>query len=198
MQVVSKLHRRQWLGVAEKLRDGYWLFKTRFYYRPQFAEVGRNSVIIKPMLIRNPKGISIGANSRIRDGARIEVVDRPGCDPGRLVIGENVRIEQSVHIVCCDTITIGDNVTITPGCVIVDTSHPEFTRGAHRAEVVDGKPSHVIIGDNVFLGARTIVLPNVTIGHNSVIGAGSIVSRDVPANSVASGSPARTSRQIGT
>ena len=186
----------QWIGVVSKISDVYWKSKTLIYYRPQFASIGAGSSVKKPVLIRNPKGITLGSNTFISDGARLEVVDRAGLTPGRLTIGSNVRIEQMVHIVCCDTVTIGDNVTITPGCVIVDTSHPTDVSAEHRADTVDGAPSHVVIGDNVFLGARTIVLPNVTIGANSVVGAGSVVTKDIPPNSIANGVPARIVRTI--
>ena len=54
----------------------------------------------------------------------------------------------------------------------------------------------VVIGDNVWLGANTIVLPGVTIGENSVIGAGSVVTKDIPANVVAFGSPCKVYREI--
>lgn len=193
---VSKFKRMQFIGVTNKLRDGYWTVKTALYYRPQFASIGRRSAIAKPLLIRNPRGISIGANTRIRDGARLEVVDREGLTPGRLVIGSHVRIEQYVHIVCCDRVSIGDNVTITPGCVIVDTSHPTDISDQHRAESIERASTHVTIGNNVFLGARTIVLPGVTIGDNSVIGAGSVVTKDIPANSIANGVPAKVIKRI--
>lgn len=89
----------------------------------------------------------------------------------------------------CWLISIGDNVTLAPRVHILahDASTKTFL-GFTRIGLVS-------IGDNVFIGAGSIILPNVTIGSNVIIGAGSIVTRDIPDNSLAVGNPARV---IGT
>ena len=85
----------------------------------------------------------------------------------------------------CYHITIGDNVTLAPRVHVVahDASICIFT-GKTRA-------SNVVLGNNVFVGAGSIILPGVHIGNRVIIGAGSIVTQDVPDNSVAAGNPAR-------
>lgn len=85
----------------------------------------------------------------------------------------------------CWLIEIGDNVTMAPRVHILchDASTKEFLNYT--------KIGRVTIGDNVFLGAESVVLPGVTIGSNVVIGANSTVTHDIPAGSVAAGSPAR-------
>lgn len=85
----------------------------------------------------------------------------------------------------CWLITIGDNVTMAPRVHILchDASTKQFLGYT--------KIGRVNIGDNVFIGAESVVLPGVTIGDNVIIGANSTVTRDIPANSVAAGSPAR-------
>lgn len=85
----------------------------------------------------------------------------------------------------CWLIEIGDNVTIAPHAQILahDASMHHATGYTYIAPVT--------IGNNVFIGAGSIVLPGVTIGDNVVIGAGSVVSRDIPSDSVAVGAPAR-------
>jgi acetyltransferase-like isoleucine patch superfamily enzyme len=98
-----------------------------------------------------------------------------------------------VHIVCHCAVTIGDRVSITPYCVIVDTVHPyDPPDGAAKigARLPDA-PSHVSIGEGSFIGAHSVILPNVTIGRYCVIGAGSVVSGDLPDYAVAAGAPAR-------
>ncbi len=90
----------------------------------------------------------------------------------------------------CWHIRVGDNVTLAPRVHILahDASTGLFL-GYTRV-------ANVSIGNNVFIGAGTIVLPGVTIGNNVVIGAGSIVSMDIPDNSVAVGSPARVVKSL--
>jgi len=85
----------------------------------------------------------------------------------------------------CWLIEIGDNVTLAPRVHILchDASTKQFLKYT--------KIGRVNIGDNVFIGAESVVLPGVTIGHNVVIGANSTVTHDIPDNSVAVGSPAR-------
>jgi acetyltransferase-like isoleucine patch superfamily enzyme len=113
-----------------------------------------------------------------------------------LSIGDDVNIEQNVHIVCHERIRIGNNVSITGNCAIVDVSHPvdAIERGIKIGDAIDPAPGEVNIGDNCFIGFGSIILPGVTIGENCVIGAGSVVTRDIPPNSIASGAPARVIR----
>ncbi|WP_308203244.1 DapH/DapD/GlmU-related protein [Georgenia satyanarayanai] len=88
-------------------------------------------------------------------------------------------------------ITIGDDCLIGHNAVIATLQHD--IDPARRGGL---EPSPVVIGSNVWLGANVTVLPGVTIGEDAVIGAGSVVTRDVPAESVAVGSPARVVRSI--
>lgn len=90
----------------------------------------------------------------------------------------------------CWHIKIGDNVTMAPRVHIL--AHDASTKMLLNYTRV----SNVKIGNNVFIGAGTIVLPGVTIGNNVVIGAGSVVSKDIPNNSVAVGSPAKVIKSI--
>lgn len=169
----------------------FWKIISILYYSHRFGSLGRGSFIRRPLALINGRGISIGTDSFIRDGARLETIRRPGMAPGRMIIGNNVSIEQDAHIVACDTVTIGNFVAIAPRCTIVDTTHPVGVEAdGNRATQIDLQRSFITIGDRAFLGANVIVLPGVTIGENSIIGAGSLVSRDIPANCVAVGSPA--------
>jgi acetyltransferase-like isoleucine patch superfamily enzyme len=111
----------------------------------------------------------------------------------RLRIGNRVNIEQGVHIVCQGSVTIEDEVAITPFCVIVDTYHPHDPPDMPPrigARLPD-KPTYVSIGRGSFIGAHSVILPNVRIGRGCVIGAGSVVTRDIPDYAVAAGVPAR-------
>ena len=199
MSHLAKFKRFRALGVTTRLRLVYWRMKSRFYFAPQFESFGRRSVIEKPLLIENVAGITIGDDCSIRPGARLEVVDRPRHTLGRIRLGDRVSIEQNVHISACDLVEIEDDVCVSAGVVIVDTSHPTGVPGdGSRVRHISEAPSFVKIGRRVFIGANSVILPNVSIGENSVIGAGSVVARDIPANCVAAGSPARVVKVIPT
>jgi acetyltransferase-like isoleucine patch superfamily enzyme len=92
-----------------------------------------------------------------------------------------------------DSITIGAHTSIGPGVFMISSDH-DITAGAQinvaHADAGGAKGS-IHIGSNCWLGAKVIVLKNVTIGDGAVIGAGSVVTKDIPANAVAVGNPAR-------
>ncbi|WP_438765724.1 sugar O-acetyltransferase [Kushneria sp. TE3] len=90
-------------------------------------------------------------------------------------------------------ITIGRDVQIGPNVQLLTPTHP-LDAQARRDKLEAGAP--IVIHDNVWLGGGVIVLAGVTIGENSVIGAGAVVTRDIPANVVAVGNPARVIRQL--
>jgi acetyltransferase-like isoleucine patch superfamily enzyme len=169
---------------------------TGTFYRPMFAEIGSGSVIYRPLLLANTECMRLGRRVLVRGGARLEVVRHGQEWTPSLEIGDDVNIEQNVHIVCHDRVRIGDRVSITGNCAIVDVNHPHEAAfsGGKIGETIDPRRSHVTIGSNTFLGFGTVVLPNVTIGRNCLIGAGSVVSADIPDDSVAAGAPARVVR----
>jgi maltose O-acetyltransferase len=97
--------------------------------------------------------------------------------------------------VCLDvaTVTIGDDVQIGPNVQLLTPTHP-LDPGPRRDKWEAAQP--IVIGDNVWLGGGVIVCPGVTIGADTVVGAGSVVVRDLPAGVVAVGSPARVVREL--
>lgn len=175
------------------LRNMYRRLVTRVFYRPIFGALGSGSVIYPPLLLANTEHAWLGRNVLVRAGVRMEVVLHGQSWVPRLQIGDDVNIEQNVHIVCHDSVTIADRVSITGNCAIVDTTHPHAAclAGMKIGDCVDSARSRVVIGENTFLGFGAVVLPNVTIGRNCMIGAGSVVASDIPDNSVAVGIPAR-------
>lgn len=115
---------------------------------------------------------------------------------GTVKIGNNVGMG-SVCIMCVKEITIGDDCTIGANVIIVDTDgHSIYAseRKNHSALGAKSKPIH--IGNDVFIGVNSVILKGVAIGDNAVIGAGSIVNCDIPANEIWGGNPARFLRKI--
>jgi acetyltransferase-like isoleucine patch superfamily enzyme len=154
--------------------------------------MGHGSVIYNPLLITHPECIDIGERTQIRDGIRLEVVCDPYGRKPRLSIGSDTGIEQNVHIVCHSQVSIGNAVAITASCAIVDVTHPfrDVTSTLKIGDRIADEDSFVEIGDGAFLGYGAVILPKVRIGRGAVIGANSVVTKDVPDFGVAAGSPA--------
>lgn len=116
------------------------------------------------------------------------------CDYGDNVrLGARVYANHNLVILDCAPVTIGDDVFLGPNVVLSTAGHPiDAETRVTGAEFA--KP--VTIGDRVWLGANVVVVPGVTIGANTTIGAGSVVTKDVPANCVAAGNPCRVLRTL--
>lgn len=116
------------------------------------------------------------------------------CDYGyNISVGLNFYANHNLVILDGAPVKFGDNVFIAPNCGFYTAGHPidpaERNKGLEYA-----KP--ITVGNNVWIGANVCVLPGVSIGDNSVIGAGSVVIKDIPANSVAVGNPCKVVKNI--
>ena len=139
-------------------------------------------------LIANEGKFRIGNNLQIR---AIQFRQEISCLRGaELIIGNNVFINHGVNICATKSIVIGDNVHIADLVMMHDTNFHEVEEG----KGITTKP--IKIGDNAWIGARSIILPGIEIGKNSVIAAGSIVTKSVPENCLVAGVPAKILKHL--
>ena len=116
------------------------------------------------------------------------------CDYGKnLFLGSNITINYNVTILDIRKVTIGDYTMIGPGTLISTVGHTLSPKG-RRSHASFAKP--INIESDVWIGGNVVILPGITIGRGSVIGAGSVVTKDIPPFSVAVGSPARVIKTI--
>lgn len=116
------------------------------------------------------------------------------CDYGyNIEIGENFFANYNFTVLDVGKVRIGKNVQIAPNVSIYTAGHPLHpdSRNSGYEYGID-----ITIGDNVWIGGNTCIVPGVTIGDNVVIGAGSVVTKDIPANMIAVGNPCRVIREI--
>lgn len=120
--------------------------------------------------------------------------------PVHMAYGCNVhmgtRVYANFNLVIVDdiTVTIGNQVMFGPNVTISATGHPVYPEYRHKGAHFS---LPVTIGNGVWIGANTTILPGVTIGDNAVIGAGSVVTKDIPANTLALGVPCKVKKEIG-
>ena len=126
-------------------------------------------------LILNKCGKNVNIENKAVFSSRVELGDRSGIGAGSLVAGKCI---------------IGNDVMMGPNCIIYTTNHKidDVTVPMNTQGNAEEKP--VTIGDDVWIGSRVIILPGVKIGSHSVIGAGAIVTKDVPEYAIAAGNPA--------
>jgi acetyltransferase-like isoleucine patch superfamily enzyme len=165
--------------------------------REAYAAFGADSIIAPPARITCPHRIEIGERVVIMPGAWLSVFEEHQgrrYEP-RLRIGDGVEIGQGVVIACIGLIEIGADVLAGDRVFIGDTYHdfhaPDIPVG--QQPMVDPRP--VRIGRGAFLGIGAIILPGVTIGENGYVGAGAVVTEDVPDRCVVVGNPARVVRR---
>lgn len=116
------------------------------------------------------------------------------CDYGyNIEIGENFYSNVNCVILDGAKVTFGDNVFIAPNCGFYTAGHP-FDVSQRNSGLEYARP--ITIGNNVWIGAQVCVLPGVTIGDDCVIGAGSVVNKDIPSGSLAVGNPCRVIRKL--
>lgn len=155
--------------------------------------INQSSLILGKAFVSQSYREHITSSGRIVlcDGTRIMALDE-----GKIHFGNDVRIGEQTYIYAQQQISIGDHVLIGPRCYIIDCDYDltDTNKCIHNA----GKNSSPIsIGSNVWLGAHVVILRGVTIGDGCVIGAGAIVTKDIPPYSIAVGNPARVVRTRG-
>jgi acetyltransferase-like isoleucine patch superfamily enzyme len=138
--------------------------------------------------IRNAGSMRIGRE--FWAGGRVTRVQLATQRTGTLVIGDYVGMNEGVQIMAVREVTIGDHTLIGDYVAIHDSDFHQLAPG------LPVKTAPVRIGRNVWIGRNAIVLSGVTIGENAVVAAGSVVSTDVPANTLAGGIPARVIREL--
>ncbi len=164
--------------------------------------VGSNTCFRGQLEKRSPS-----SRVRIGDDCLIEGILATEIDSSVITIGNNVFVGGSSIINAVDEVKIDDDVLISYQCIVSDSDHHSMSLRVRRRDTRDWKNgcSHdwsstptaaVHICSGAWLGARVIVLKGVTIGEGSVIGAGAVVTRDVPAWSIVAGNPARVIRTI--
>lgn len=155
-------------------------------------------LVRRPAYVRGKSKISWGNGFTTGVGVRLDVFSED--TRKRLFFGHDVQLNDYVHIAAVDHVEIGNNVLIASSVFISDHNHGCYGEGAPGSapstfpidRQLVAKP--VFIRERVWIGEHACILPGVTIGEGSVVGAGSVVTHDIPPNSIVVGNPARVIR----
>lgn len=176
-------------------------FYLRYYLKIMSVSIGVNYSIKGIPYIRNEGKITIGANFRANSGKNnnpiggdtiLRVITKPGA---QLNIGNNVGISNST-LFCTQKIVIEDSVLIGGGCRIWDTDFHSIDPIIRANKEDEGISKPIIIKKNAFIGGGSVILKGVTIGENSIIATGSVLTKIVPKNQLWGGNPAKFIRNL--
>ena len=152
-----------------------------------------------PFYVRGKKYIDFGKQITLGRYCRFDVL---GTHESKILsFGDNVVVGDNVRISCIEKIRIGNNVLIGSRVLIIDNAHGKYD--GQDADTPYTPPNlrtlqsePIEVGDNVWIGGNTVILPGVHIGDNVVIGGGSVVTKDIPDWSIAAGNPCKVIRKI--
>ena len=133
----------------------------------------------------NLYGCEIGDDTKI--GAFVEIQKNAS-------VGRQCKI--SSHTFICEGVTIEDNVFIGHGVMFINDIYPRATANGQLQTEADWKVERTVIKNRASIGTGATILANVTIGENAIVGAGSVVTKNVPANCIVAGNPAKMLRKI--
>jgi acetyltransferase-like isoleucine patch superfamily enzyme len=172
------------------LTEASAVLRARFYLRSA-ETMGPRVRLWGTPVISNRGRLRIG--NRVRLSSTVATLEIGIAEGGLLEIGDQVLINYGCSIGVTQHVRIGNRVNIGTHVMLIDNAFHHLDP-ARRDEAPPSQP--IVLEDNVWLAARVIVLPGVTIGCNSVVGAGSVVTHDVPPNVLSAGVPAKVIRSL--
>ena len=169
------------------------LFRLEYLpcFKRKFEYFGEKSMIYYPSMISNFKDISIGNNTTILANSRIQIFNYLTGDKAKVIIGNNCYFGFHLSILAGGSIIIGNDVLIASNVLITSENHGTDPESSIPYMNQNLECKNVIIGDGCWIGEKVSILPGVTIGEKSIVGANSVVTKSIPPFSIAAGIPAR-------
>lgn len=167
-------------------------------YKSFFGHVGKNLVLSKEMTLINIQYFKIGNECSFAKYVVLEAYKLGSISP-IVRIRDGCNVGEFTHITCVNRIEIGCNFLTGRFVLITDNSHGNCTFDESKISPLNRPTTSkgpIVIGDNVWIGDKATILPNVTIGDGAIIAANSVVTKNIPAYSLAAGNPAIVIRQL--
>ncbi len=181
----------------KRIRRLWGLARTFVWWKARLHGLGHRTVLSRAMYCNNPAAVSIGDHVSLLDDfiladLRVETGGHP-----KIVIGDGCTIMYRFQCNAAELVRIGRNVLIASNVLITDSDHVIDPGGmpATRNRRLTTDP--VVVEDNCWIGQNAVILKGVVVGHDSIVGASSVVTRSVPPLSIVAGNPARIIGRVG-
>jgi acetyltransferase-like isoleucine patch superfamily enzyme len=177
-------------SLSEIISTIYAVICTKIFYRGA-------RLVRRPFYCRGKSSLKFGEGFTTGYRCRFDLLNEENDKLKRLIIGKNCKIGDDVHIVAKNRVTIGNNCLFASKIFISDTSHGEYSNNENNSSPnvpPDERNLYtqpVNIGNNVWIGENVCILLGVSIGDGCIIGANSVVNKDIPENSIVAGVPAK-------
>jgi len=200
------------LRFCSKICSSLYIGWNKIYFFLNNIKYGKNFRVFNHLYLKIHVGalVQIGNNCTIMSGAGLNPLSRniKTCiyvgKKATLKLGNDVGISSSTLLK--ESVSIGNSVAIGADCIIMDTDahnldwkircSEETNEYGESVDMVTAASAPIVIEDNVLVGARCIILKGVTIGARSIIGSGSIVTKDIPSDCIAAGNPCKVIKSI--
>lgn len=201
MPILSKILLKS-INIPKVLRIKLSPTFNRWFFRVKGVKYGHNMTVFGHVSIVGTGCIRIGDNFMMTNGKAINPISSnlegtiyTDNSKSQILIGNNVGMS-STRMWIHDSLTIGNHVKIGAGVLFIDTDcHPmDFNIRRNSNDGTQSAP--IVVEDDAWIGAQSIILKGVTIGARSIIGAGSVVTKSIPADSIAAGNPCRVIRSL--
>jgi len=177
-------------SLSEIISTAYALICTKLFYKGA-------RLIRRPFYCRGKSRLHFAEGFTIGHHCRFDLLGEENDNSKKLIIGMNGKIGDNVHIVANKKVIIGDNCLMASKIFISDTSHGDYSNTTTSSlptippdeRQLYSKP--IKIGNNVWIGENVCILLGVSIGDGCIIGANSVVNRDIPDNCIVAGAPAK-------
>lgn len=177
-----------WLA---RIQMEWGIIRTRVLWGPRLAALGPRTLLGRRLLVNNPRAVSIGGRVTLSHDFVIADLKPGRGETPKIVIGNDVTIMYRFQCNAAMSVRIGNFVLVASNVLITDSDHLLVPGGQPITRCSDLVTRPVEIQDNCWLGQNSVILKGVTIGHDSIIGANSVVTGNVPPYSVFAGNPAR-------
>ncbi|MBN1341533.1 MAG: acyltransferase [Phycisphaerae bacterium] len=178
-------------------RRAWLIARTHILWRSRLHALGAGSVLGRCLQVNNPRAVAIGSRVTIMDEFILADLRPLQGDAPKIMLADGCTVMYRFQCNAARLVAIGRNVLIASNVLITDSDHVVEPGGVPVTKSRSLVTRPVRVEDNCWLGQNVVVLKGVTIGHDSIIGANSVVTRDVPPCSVAVGNPARAIKHTG-